>query len=966
MAIRLYSEFLSDQGTQYKIELHDSEWLGGAHQFECDADGFTLNYSGETDDIISPIISSEVEVGVALRTGQVLNYFDALKTFQESRFRVVILKANSVPPPSQAYRERVEADGGTLEGMDCVQDAIEALGGDDYSLYWAGWVMQDLVTLEDASEPYFMRLKAVDGIGRLANIEYTDTNGITQNGLGITRNNLVIYNCLEAIGTSDLWASETAFLETSVDWWEVTKMTYATTDDPLYLSGVDVGLFESKDDNGNTTRLTYFDVLRQEAVLWGARVYIADGRFIFEQLGNRAATSRYVSRYDNTGVVIANPSVSDDIVVDQTSGNARLAGNSWNFLPALKKVSVTYAQRFLSPWYGVSVFDEDNSEETVGFIAGGSGIQFALYGPVSYSIFSSTGEPGDDAFGVSPVFRVQIRIEDSGNPGTYYYYNRAFNGYASAISFGTAGWSTTAGYYYFDIPAQSISVGEASFYELTTISTTDIPVTGTLRILMEHYNTYTLSTGAVYTLAAHQTQEWRATFLFSRVDGGQEPASGQVYTSTNSSTAIASNLSLDLGEVYIADGSLQTGYLVAFNSSTSAWEVTSAWRKGNSGTGVPILKLMTNESLAMHTQPVQRYNGVLMSNSSFQPRREFDGAYWLFSGGKFTANFDEWDVEMFKIARSTTNITAAEPLALDRTPALTKSGGSTPTGGTNELTAGKVGGMQLDATNQKLGPFQEVTTGGKVNGTLEATGNTTLDQKLLVDGGAVLGISGVSIAYQARVEADGGSVESLSCVTTAVYDLSVLGGDNVNILQDTFVSEQLEVQKATALKSTLAVTGASSLSSTLAVSGATTLSSTLGVTGAATMSSTLGVTGNATFVSDADFEGSHTALIQDVTHTDGSEYTVETTDFIVFNKWEGGTGQAYVNLPRVADSEGRMIRFKSDDTIGANTYVTLRPDSGDTSATIDGETSVNFNRSYDGIMVLCHNNQWYIVQRKSK
>jgi uncharacterized protein (DUF1684 family) len=61
-----------------------------------------------------------------------------------------------------------------------------------------------------------------------------------------------------------------------------------------------------------------------------------------------------------------------------------------------------------------------------------------------------------------------------------------------------------------------------------------------------------------------------------------------------------------------------------------------------------------------------------------------------------------------------------------------------------------------------------------------------------------------------------------------------------------------------------------------------------------------------------------------------------------------------------------MIRFKSDSTIGANTYVTLRPDAADTSATIDGETSVDFNRSYDGIMVLCHNNQWFIVQRKSK
>jgi hypothetical protein len=316
MAIRLYSEFLSDQGTQYKIELHDSSWLGELYEFECDADGFTLNYSGETDDTISPIISSEVEIGVAIRTGQVGNYFDALKTYQENRFRVVI------------YKYDVFED---WEDWD-VQWENDAREYGAYNLYWVGWVMQDLVTLEDASEPYFMRLKAVDGIGRLANIEYTDANDITQNGLGITRSNIILYNCLKSIDTIDLWGASDAFLETCVDWWETSNMVYATTDDPLYLSGVDVGLFESKDDDGNTVRLTYFDVLRQLAVLWNARVYITEGRFIFEQVGARAASSRYISQYSKAGVVIANPSVSDDLTIDQTSGNARLAGNSWDFL----------------------------------------------------------------------------------------------------------------------------------------------------------------------------------------------------------------------------------------------------------------------------------------------------------------------------------------------------------------------------------------------------------------------------------------------------------------------------------------------------------------------------------------------------------------------------------------------------------------------------------------------------------
>jgi uncharacterized protein (DUF1684 family) len=117
---------------------------------------------------------------------------------------------------------------------------------------------------------------------------------------------------------------------------------------------------------------------------------------------------------------------------------------------------------------------------------------------------------------------------------------------------------------------------------------------------------------------------------------------------------------------------------------------------------------------------------------------------------------------------------------------------------------------------------------------------------------------------------------------------------------------------------------------------------------------------------DTDFEGSHTASIEDATHNDGSEYEVKNTDFIVFNKWDGADGQAYINLPAVASSEGRMIRFKSDDTITATTYVTLRPDLADTSATIDGETTFDFNRPYDGLMVICHTNNWFIIQRKSK
>jgi len=112
--------------------------------------------------------------------------------------------------------------------------------------------------------------------------------------------------------------------------------------------------------------------------------------------------------------------------------------------------------------------------------------------------------------------------------------------------------------------------------------------------------------------------------------------------------------------------------------------------------------------------------------------------------------------------------------------------------------------------------------------------------------------------------------------------------------------------------------------------------------------------------------GSHEYKITDVSHSAASTYNVGAFEYFIFNSWVGGTGQARAYLPQVAQSEGRAIRFKSDGTINNSAYVTLYPNSADTSATIDGAASLDFDRPYDGLMVICHNGNWYVVQRKSK
>ena len=104
-----------------------------------------------------------------------------------------------------------------------------------------------------------------------------------------------------------------------------------------------------------------------------------------------------------------------------------------------------------------------------------------------------------------------------------------------------------------------------------------------------------------------------------------------------------------------------------------------------------------------------------------------------------------------------------------------------------------------------------------------------------------------------------------------------------------------------------------------------------------------------------------------IEHRDTLTSTVNDTDLHIVNSWTGPNGSSSLGLPPIAESYGRIIQFHSDASISANSYVTLRPDSGDTGTTIDGASSYAFNRAYDGITILGHtDDHWYIIQKKER
>ena len=966
MAVRLYAEFRSDRGDQYKIEIHDSQWLAVATEFNVDSRGFELTYEGETDDIVSPIVGSKLSFGAYSTNGTFETFINTLKGFQENRFRVVVYRASGQDIASD-FETRVVIDGGIVESLSCVTDAVNELGVGAYELYWVGWLTQDLVNVEDASQPYIYEITATDGLGRLANIDYTDDNVIIQaNGFKATKIVDVIKNALVNIGTSDLWGAGDVFFETSADWWETNVQTYSTAVDPLAGHAFDVRLFNEFDDDGNVVRSSSFEFLRQIATLYNARVYMQRGRFVFEQYGNRDTASRYVSRYTKTATHIARVFVSDDVVVDQTLMAARRSGNNYNFLPAVKKVNAHFVQRFLSLFgefgiFGGFHFSNTLTTYSVGFIAGGTGIQLNL-GALSFN-FKIAG-PFAIVDQLFAVFKMRIRIQDS-STGTFYYFNRPFlNVSAFGQMFGQAEWSTTPGEYFFDLPSfftpgpvvfTSTSAGVTS--NNIGILTDDLPVSGELDLILTLHGIFYSNNGATFTPGLPATYD--ATFLFGIKKDGADDAPGTTFSSNNTASGVDSNIVLELGDVFLADGPRQTGHLSAFNGTD--YVATADWRKGSSGAGIPILKLLTNETLALHVRPIEQYNGNVMGSFGIGQRIIFNSTAYLMSSGTFTANTDEWAATWYRIQTLRGSVAALDAVN-DVVNRSALSSATTSGVSPNDIVGGRIGGMVINIDDQRVGPYQQIgspanPTGARINGTANVTGVATMEKT------TIIGLESYIDAFVARVTADGGVVESRSCVSDAITTLA--DGELVSLIP-TALSSTLTANEAVTMRKTLGVTGATSLSSTLGVSGATTLSSTLGVTGAATMNGTTTMNGNATMNANARVNGSWASNIVDLEANASGEYSVGETDYILFATWSGGNGTFTIKLPSVDAAEGRMIRIKTDDTISNSTALSIVPDDGDTTARIDGETASAMTRSYDGATYLAHNGEWWVIQKKDK
>ena len=685
MALRLYSEFYSSTDKLFKVEIHDEDYTGEAEAFTVASDGFTLNYNGETDDIVSPIIGSSCTISAYNNSSAFDTFISALKNYQEKRFTVRI------------YGEADTIQDGLV--FDFYETELPPDNG--LRLYWCGIVMQDLVTVEDTHKPYVFQITAVDGIGHLANLDYTWATYDTIESF--------LERATDAIGLDSLYADDDLLYATCLNTWD-TNITYDATTDVATLIRYHAPILHTRESDGTVVYPKYLEVLQELCIAFGARFYQREGVYYFEQYIERTETTRTVSAYYKDGTKAFTSSVSDDITLDgTTSGGARLAGNSFNFLPALKKVEVRHNKTIRENLLGRFVnFYTTTTALSLGVLSDGNNAYLQLNGKLNYRLTHPT--TGSNTGYFRARFRIQLKIEDQANPGTYYYLKRDWNPSGGQL-YGATTWTTTASYYYLDATLAKNSATGLNVSSLFAVATPNLPVEGEATIDIEQNGLYNQNNNSV-SVPSGYFAGWSVEDVLVTYKSDEANSVSTRYFSSNGSTNINSNLVLDLGEVRLADAFGGPGSFLVYDGS--AWVASSDWRRGNSGGYENLLSLLTKEVLSLHSKPIERYSGTVVGPYPFGVRYSFDGSYWLPMQGSYNANLDEWSAEWFKVQKDDSNVTIDTPI--DEGGLGDFSGRVSSSQGTDEF----INGVQVTTTTS------EVTGNATVGGTLGVTGASTL------------------------------------------------------------------------------------------------------------------------------------------------------------------------------------------------------------------------------------------------
>ena len=694
MGARIFAEFTSSNEIDYVVEIHDTEFSGVAQKVNIGGDGFQLNWDGETDEVYSRIIGSNVTFSLYDNGEQwMADFITLFKQYQEERFFVVIHKET---------------------------DSITKY------IYWFGWIVQDLIQVEDISNPTQYEFKAVDGISKMNEKPY-EYDGTTRT---ITD---TLYNIINDNTPAQYLTQTLPLLRTINNYWSE-EQTYSATNDPLARTRFPAKTFANYTDIGTIEYSTGLEIIREMCVVFGSRFYFDDGQFRFEQFSERTENQLREFKYLMNGNSDGYEDVEVDFDVDQIA--VHRSQGAFRFLPAVNKIQLTDIKKANVNIIGGSVtYDSQFGDEiNVGLIPAANNGRIYLEMKSRFETIIATPLTGTAV----PVFAVTIRLEPSDGTANQYWTNSLVSG---VTSFGAGSWGTTLGTYKWAANSVTRSQNTTTLTPHTMV-TGSLPKDGEIYIDITILGFYDAQGSSTSFFTGGNSFNWAVTLQKARFENDNTPASvaSVIGFATNTSSKVKSNLTLDLGETRLFNGSGELGSLYVYDGAD--WVPSGGYRVGNSGTYENTSANVTSDLMKFHNNPIERWEGVMIYAENFNSLLRFDSNDWIALRGTLTANTDELQGEWFRISEDNTNITIGTPIDVVDTD-FGDNGAPDAVGQYANISIGDVAGMGIDNDNNAVGPFKETATGGQINGTANVTGNTTLAGTLGVTGASTLATTSV-------------------------------------------------------------------------------------------------------------------------------------------------------------------------------------------------------------------------------
>jgi hypothetical protein len=610
MAVRFRATVLGQiDGTSWRIDIDDSDHVGGITTFN--AAGLSISYRGENQERYAPILPSECRFGMMIANSTLQAMITDIADSAEGRFRVGIYK-----------------------------------GG---ALYWAGLVLSEIAEIENTSYPYLFNITATDGLGVLKTIDYKDTSGpyagIASSG-GEDRLSTYLLNCLKKIPhVPYFWGSSIDFLATTVNFYEA-EHTYDYDFDPLYNTYLNNRAFWKQNPDTTYTYTNCYDVIKNIATIFGARIMLANGKWRVESIEARASAVVPTRgfQYDGTALASVNTAVTAD--VGPGLDNYVMAGGKWTFFPAMLRTEIELKSNSRRNLLAGQVFNSTSHDE-VSLENINSNAQTAtlrITAQLGYKLRNTS--VGTTSNPVAVRFKLKLKV------GTYYAYRASFFNGGTSVSYGELGWKTGSDWIeivtpYHLVPYISSTIGAYSEMQVDIV-TTALQENGQLIFDFDDIGIVGVSGGTAPANVVLDSWSLNQAWIELYENGLPDLESGSVtYTKINASTA---NTAVYKDSVLIGDGPTANsiGRLKTYDGSE--YVNTTLWAVDGGTADTPIAELLAERILRGQLTARMRYNGEI-GGDFFNPfvRILYDSRYYLLLSGEYDCDREVWRGEWFEL-----------------------------------------------------------------------------------------------------------------------------------------------------------------------------------------------------------------------------------------------------------------------------------------------------------------------------